>query len=62
MALNAYFERLFRLDWHPVQVSLARGKATVQHVVMVGVEKFQDDLVSLRAASLTYTTLLSLVP
>jgi membrane protein len=62
MALSAYLERLFRLDRHPVQASLARGKATVQHVVSVAVEKFQDDLLSLRAASLTYTTLLSLVP
>jgi membrane protein len=62
MALSAYFERLFRLDRSPVQAPLARGKATVQHVVSVAVEKFQDDQLSLRAASLTYTTLLSLVP
>jgi membrane protein len=62
MALSSYIERLFRVGLHPLQASLARGKATLLHVVMVGVEKFQDDLLSLRATSLTYTTLLSFVP
>src|SRR5262245_30977822 len=62
MALSSYMERLFRVDLHPLQTSLARGKATLLHVVIVGVEKFQDDLLSLRATSLTYSTLLSLVP
>jgi membrane protein len=62
MALSSYIERLFHVDLHPLHSSLARSKATVLHAVMVGVEKFQDDLLSLRATSLTYTTLLSLVP
>jgi membrane protein len=62
MPLTSYMKRLLHVDLHSHQAALARGKATLLHVVMVGVERFQDDLLNLRATSLTYTTLLSLVP
>src|SRR5262249_18298611 len=41
---------------------LARGKAALVSVVTVGVGKYQEDLLNLRAMGLTYTTLLSFVP
>ncbi|HEV8713077.1 MAG TPA: YhjD/YihY/BrkB family envelope integrity protein [Candidatus Binatia bacterium] len=62
MALSSSTERIFRAGLHPLVSSLARGKAAFVHLSMVGVGKFQDDLLSLRAMGLTYTTLLSFVP
>jgi membrane protein len=62
MVLRSHIERLFRVDVSPLQSALARGRVTFLHGLTVAAEKFQDDQLSLRATSLTYTTLLSLVP
>jgi len=62
MASSSSSERISRIGLRPLWSSLARGKAGVVSVVTVGVEKFQGDLLSLRAMGLTYTTLLSFVP
>ncbi len=62
MALRSHFEGLFHADWSSLQSALLRSKSVIRHGVTVTVEKFQDDQLSLRATSLTYTTLLSLVP
>jgi membrane protein len=62
MALRFHREGLVRADRGSLQSALSRSKSAVLHVVTVTVEKFQDDQLSLRSTSLTYTTLLSLVP
>ncbi len=62
MALRSPLEGFFHADWGSLQSTLLRSKGAVRHGVRVTVEKFQDDQLSLRATSLTYTTLLSLVP
>src|SRR5262249_36770334 len=62
MALNSSLDRIFREGLHPLSISFARGRAAVMDLVTTGVEKYQADLLSVRAMGLTYTTLLSLVP
>jgi len=62
MALRTHLAGLFHAELGSLQSALIRGKLAVLHAVTVTVEKFQDDQLSLRATSLTYTTLLSLVP
>lgn len=55
-------ERLFSLDWHTLSSFLAHLKLQSFRLGAVAVARFQEDLLSLRATSLTYSTLLSLVP
>src|SRR5215470_13622606 len=62
MALRSHLAELFHADRGSVQAALRRSTLAVQHGVRVAINKFQDDQLSLRATSLTYTTLLSLVP
>ncbi len=62
MALRSPLAGLFHAEWGSLPSALLRSKRAVLHGVRVTVEKFQDDQLSLRATSLTYTTLLSLVP
>ena len=62
MALRSRLGGLFHADLGSLQSALTRSKNAVLHVVTFTVEKFQNDQLSLRATSLTYTTLLSLVP
>ena len=62
MALNSSSESLFRGRLHSLESLLAHSTAAVVQVVTLGVDKYQADLVSLRAMGLTYTTLLSFVP
>ena len=62
MALRSPLEGLFHADLGSLRSALLRSKIAVLQVVTVTVKKFQDDQLSLRATSLTYTTLLSLVP
>jgi membrane protein len=62
MALRSPLEGRSHAEPGSLQAALLRSKRAVLQVVEVTVEKFQDDQLSLRATSLTYTTLLSLVP
>jgi membrane protein len=62
MALGPYIERILHVDLNPLLSSLARSRVTFVHLLTVGAEKFQEELLSLRAMGLTYTTLLSFVP
>jgi uncharacterized BrkB/YihY/UPF0761 family membrane protein len=62
MALRSPLEGLFHADLGSLRSALLRSKIAVLQVVTVTVKKFQDDQLSLRATSLTYTTLLSSSP
>ena len=62
MALRSHLEGRPHAELGSLRSALTRSKRAVLHAVTVMVEKFQDDQLSLRATSLTYTTLLSLVP
>jgi len=47
---------------HPVNTILAKIKSTLYRATVVANARYRDDVLNLQAMSLTYSTLLSLVP